>query len=495
MLRYARNPMSVLIFMSVKLNQKSLAAQRFRDIAKGFSVIYNTKVVNESTIFTSIIQERIAKVLFIYINEISLSSRDFRECLLTCITTKAPIILLIEGHLSKDFIFNCFPYITQRRFQKLVALFNNGIYLHPNIDLLTLMNNKIKSVGNEEETRNITHKSRNNTHETRNNTYENKPVFSDTRLKSESKSVNYSHRLQLFQKSTLKKSAQPLLSYNMLSGKRSHNKSSTSDKKSQAQRPHSFTISHTITNASEWSSTNLPAIESVLQPCRASEDERPTEIKLVGRKIKYFPKNSNQNNPKIIKSEQKTSNKSCPVIEISDEDSVFYDLRMNDNSDKPGGERKNSLTISPIHVTHSSQPSNLPESERKTSFEYLAKTYAVFKPEKTSSKILHVNFPADISKLQRDSDVSFRKSSTSSRRESYLGASLQSSSDEMNLEFVYDCFSFGETPIQSPKRNNSLIYQKPLPVFPSEICFPPLVPFPCESIQVRRPSIFDVIIN
>ena len=494
MLRYARNSMSVLIFMSVKVNQKSLVAQRFRNIAKDFSVIYNTSVVNEGTIFASIIQDRIAKVLFIYINEIILSSREFRECLLTCITTKASIILLTEGHLSKDFIFNCFPYITQRRFQKLVTLFNDGIYLHPNIDLLKLMNNKIKSV-KEEKTRNSTQKMRNNTHEARSNTYENKSVFADTRLKSESKSVNYSYRLQVFQKTTLKKSAQPLPSYNLLSGKRRHNKSSTADKTIQAQRPRSFTTSHTITSASEWSSTKLPAIESVSQPCSATEDEGLTEIKLVGRKINYFPKNSNQSNPKIINSEQRTSNKSCPVIEISDEDAAFYDLRMNDNSDKPWGERKNSLAVSPVYVTHSAQPSNLPESKRKTSFEYLAKTYAVFKPEKTSSKILYVNFPADISKLQRDSDVSFEKSSTSSRRESYLGASLQSSGDEMNLEFVYDRFSFGESPIQSPKRNNSLIYQKPLPVFPSEICFPPLVSFPCESIQVRTSSIFDVIIN
>ena len=494
MFRYARNRTLVLIFMSVKLNQKSLVAQRFRDIAKGFSVIYNTRVVNEGTIFATIIQERKANVLFIYINEISLSSRDFRECLLTCITTKAPIILIIDGHLSKDIIFSFFPYTTQRRFQKLVTLFNNGIYLHPNIDLLTLMNNKIKRV-KEEETRNSTHKTHNNTHETRNNTYENKSVFSDTRMKSESKSVNYSYRLQVFQKTTFKKSAQPLLSYNMLSGKERHNKSSISNKRIQAPRPHSFTTSHTIASASELSSTKLPSIECVSQPCSATEDEGPTEIKLVGRKIKYFPKNNNQSNPKTIKSEQRISNKSCPVIEISDEDPVFYDLRITDNSDKPWGGRKNSLTVSPYYVTHSAQPSNLCEPKRKTSFEYLAKTYAVFKPEKTSSKILYVNFPADISELQRDSDVSFQKSSTSSRRESYLGASLHSSGDEMNLEFVYDRFSFGETPIQSPKRNNSLIYQKPLPVFPSEICFPPLVSFPCESIQVRRPSIFDVIIN
>ena len=109
MLRYARNPTSVLIFMSVKLNQKSLVAQPFRDIAKGFSVIYNTRVVKEGTIFANIIQERIAKALFIYINEISLSSRKFHECLLTCITTKAAIILLTEGHLSIHIIFIFFP--------------------------------------------------------------------------------------------------------------------------------------------------------------------------------------------------------------------------------------------------------------------------------------------------------------------------------------------------------------------------------------------------
>ena len=193
--------------MSVKLNQKSLVAQRFRDIAKGFSVIYNTRVVNEGTIFATIIQERKTNVLFIYINEISLSSRDFRECLLTCITTKAPIILIIDGHLSKDIIFSFFPCITQRRFQKLVTLFNNGIYLHPNIDLLTLMNNKIKSE-KEVETRNSTHKTCNNIHKTRNNTYENKSVFADARMKSESKSVN---RFHVCQKTALKKSAQPLL--------------------------------------------------------------------------------------------------------------------------------------------------------------------------------------------------------------------------------------------------------------------------------------------
>ena len=109
MLRYARNPISVLIFMSVKLNQKSLVAEPFRDIAKGFSVIYNKRVVNEGTIFATIIHERIAKVLFIYINEISLSSREFHECLLTCITTKASIILLTEGHLNKHIIFIFFP--------------------------------------------------------------------------------------------------------------------------------------------------------------------------------------------------------------------------------------------------------------------------------------------------------------------------------------------------------------------------------------------------
>ena len=84
------------------------------------------------------------------------------------------------------------------------------MYLHPNIDLLTLMNNKTESE-KEEERRNSTHKTCNNIHETRNNTYENKSVFADTRMKSESKSVNHSYRLHVCQKTTFKKSAQPLL--------------------------------------------------------------------------------------------------------------------------------------------------------------------------------------------------------------------------------------------------------------------------------------------
>ena len=81
------------------------------------------------------------------------------------------------------------------------------MYLHPNIDLLTLMNNKIKSE-KEVRTRNSTHKTCNNIHETCNNTYENKSVFADARMKSESKSVNHFH---VCQKTTFKKSAQPLL--------------------------------------------------------------------------------------------------------------------------------------------------------------------------------------------------------------------------------------------------------------------------------------------
>ena len=183
----------------------------------------------------------------------------------------------------------------------------------------------------------------------------------------------------------------------MLSGKERHNKSSISNKKIQAPRPHSFTTS-----------TKLPATECVSQSCGAAEDEEPTEIKLVGRKRKCFPKNNNHSNPKMMKSKQRIFNKSCPVIETSDEDTVSYDLRMTDNSVEPWGEKKSSLIVSPIYVTHSAQPWNLCESKRKTFFEYLAKTYAVFKPEKTSSKILYVNFPAVISELQRDSYVIFQ---------------------------------------------------------------------------------------
>ena len=101
----------------------------------------------------------------------------------------------------------------------------------------------------------------------------------------------------------------------MLSGKERHNKSSISNKAIQAPRPHSFTTSHTITSASGWSSIKLPATECASQPCGAAEDEGPTEIKLVGRKRKCFPKNNNHSNPKIIKSKQRIFSKSCAVIE------------------------------------------------------------------------------------------------------------------------------------------------------------------------------------
>uniref|UniRef100_A0A7M5UKZ9 Uncharacterized protein n=1 Tax=Clytia hemisphaerica TaxID=252671 RepID=A0A7M5UKZ9_9CNID len=189
----------------------------------------------------------------------------------------------------------------------------------------------------------------------------------------------------------------------------------------------------------------------------------------------------------------------CPIIEISQDDD------SDDIPDTPDAitEKQDRLPWTITTTTTLDDPGanrdefNLEiegDCERRLSFDYVSKTYIVFDPKK--KKTLHVNFPNGCSILRRESlhDI---LSNVSSRRNSFLWSnSASSSTDEINLESKFDSVNILDSPIPSPTmRRSNVIYQNPLPVYPDEICFPPVEKFPCDTLQMRRPSVFDVLLH
>ena len=186
------------------------------------------------------------------------------------------------------------------------------------------------------------------------------------------------------------------------------------------------------------------------------ENNIPKGIK---KKTKLKPKYSNSN-PSIHAASVKHN---CPIIEISSEsEHTGKDVLIVPE-----------LKLSELSVSVSGKPL---DTMKRFSFDYISKRYLVYDPSKRKDEVTTcIDFPIILSRENSE---------------------LTSSIEDYNLELlcIEDPFLVIESPIPSPIFiKDNLKYRNPLPVFPEQKYFPPVGLFPCDDLQIRRPSLFDVL--
>jgi len=428
------------------------------------SLLYKIRIENEVTIYSAITHELANKIMIVYINDASLQYSPFRECILTCMAARLSVILLLDLELTTDQILCFFPYISQRRYEKLKSCLVDGLYVIDQNDTLNMINDKIKS-------------------------------FSELSRKASFTEVN---KISLMPRSVglqscLQNKKLPLIkpfkkckifSYNVL-------ENSSLKLQSKEKRPKSVQYEISTEELTNSKITELPLVDTDMNE-NATSSSSNIEILLnqfKGKEIKFRETVERESEIETITRKELPSVSICPTIEISDEDENMVEINE-DSQNLPWGERRVSL-----NVVENYEMSKFDSSKKRHSFDYVKRTYLVYDPDKKKgNKLLYIDFPAGSNNMsRRDSDCSAIGSTSSTRRNSILVTSLNNSNDDINLEFAYDCGL--ESPIPSPHATKQMVYQNPLPIFPDEFCFPPLGLFPCDSLQKRRPSVFDVLLN
>ena len=451
--KYGRNA-KLILFLLAESTKRQSHISRLLDIMHGLTTIYNVRLVNEKSLYATYIQESCEKLVIILFNEDGLGNRQFRECLRTSLAAKLNIIGVLDEGVTRERVLGFFSFNNKRK-QMLEEIITSAFCFEkdslfkatPLVDRIQQLCRPVSSrISDRPRLPKITEPN----------------VSLEACLKSKKVVLKPMYRAParpLFSCTLTRKTELPILKA----------------QKSSTGQIRSFPRMKNGQNAS----VTYPRIEI--------SQGLPTQV------IK-----KRTNSTTSVRSKTPVKQLTCPIIEISQDD----DLK--DMPDTPDviTETQDRLPWTITTTTKDDSKTKRDdfileigdEYERRLSFDYVSKTYVVFDPKK--KKTLHVNFPNGCSMLKRESlhDV---LSNVSSRRNSFLWSnSASSSTDEINLECVFDSVNILDSPIPSPTmRRSNVIYQNPLPVYPDEICFPPVEKFPCDTLQMRRPSVFDVLLH
>lgn len=461
MLRLLHQPKTLIILSSQRTRKNTYLHELTNNY---LSLLYKIRIENEVTIYSAITHEPSNKIMIVYINDASLQYSPFRDCILTCMAARLSVILLLDLELTTDQILCFFPYISQRRYEKLKSCLVDGLYVIDQNDTLNMINDKIKSFSE----------------------LSRKASFTDVnKISLMPRSIGLQSCLQNKKLPLIKPFKKcKIFSYNVL-------ENSSVKLQSKEKRPKS--VRYAISTAERTNSkiTELPLVDIDMNENITSSSSN-IEILLnqfKGREIKFKEAGERKYEIETITIKELPSMSICPTIEISDEDKNMVEINE-DSQNLLWRERR-----VPLNVVENYEVSKFNSSKKRHSLDYVKRKYLVYDPdEKKENKLFYIDYPGGSNNTQRrHSDSSAIESTSSTRRNSIVVTSLNNSYDDINLEFADDCCL--ESPIPSPLATKQRVYQNPLPIFPDEVCFPPLGLFPCDLLQKRRPSVFDVLLN
>jgi len=460
--KFGRNS-KLIMFLVAEYTEKQSRIIRLFDIIHGLTTLYNVRLTNEKTLYTSYIQESYEKLIVILFNQVGLDNRTFRECVRTLLAAKLDVIGILDESMTKERVLSSFSFNNKRK-QLLEDIVTKSISFEkdklfraaPLVERIqsacchpAILNNSTRTSSSRSRTQ-----------------MGNEPLPDLLAcLKS--------------QKVVLKK---PVL--RVQPRKASPFCSSVATHSSIKFPPFAIGIKQKPCSTKHHSnkSTETPKNGKVQIPLLKFSSSSPKHTGTTKR-ITLSTASQQQkepHSPVVIKSRKFT----YPTIEISQEGS---------NTEPKTPEHQDNMPWScsskgqDVDFGTSTKNNDL---DRRSSFDYIAKTYFVCDP--TSKKTFYVNFPTGIGKLKRDSiSEILRRSSLI-----YNSSRVNSPSDEINLDYVIDSGNFLESPIPSPVvKTRNFIYPNPLPAFSDAICFPPLEKLPSDMLQLRRPSLFDVLLH
>ena len=537
--KYGKNA-KLLLFFIAETTRRQPHINRLFDIMHGLTTIYNVRLVNETNLYSAFIQKPCEKLLVILFNEDGLGNREFRECVRTSLAARMNIIGILDEGMSKERALSFF-FLNSKRKQMLEDIITNSVCFEkdtlfratPLVDriqalcrpissrLADRLSNKLPRIVETESSVNL-----------------------EACLKLKKVVLRPMIRSQQQQRSQFIS-----CTLNNDSSNSSHTSNSNNTNSSNQQQKTQFpplTTSKesyqesTVKSSSSSSSSSAKTISKTALISGRINHAQP-RLRFTTRDpqkqiCRFFPTvtipsntntSSSNSNRTIVKKQDQSSTPppvmkapvetklSCPTIEISleveeEDDDATSDFperiteghnrlpwtittkkqHLEDNNTS-NNNNNNGMTDGFPNLTDQTKG----DVPRRFSFDYIAKTYVVFDPQR--NKTLHVNFPYGADVLKRDSLSDIINSAVTSRRNSLMiSNSVSSSMDEINLESAADSVNIFDSPIPSPiLRRRNIIYQDPLPAFPDEICFPPLERFPCETFQKRRPSVFDVLLT
>ncbi|XP_065665090.1 uncharacterized protein LOC136086711 [Hydra vulgaris] len=411
---------------------------------KDLSAYCNTWFTNEKSIYSDLARCGTECAILVYLNEKSLINTRFRQLFTTLVGTNLKIIIVKNTEPSKDVIISYFPYVAKLRLKKIMNLVNEAIIVNSQNALLSIIIRLQQLV-------------------------ESLILMPVPGYKGKKKSFFFYKDNNFF---------------------------SLRDK--QVNNPCICTCNpvkeaRVTTNKNNYSG--------------------PFAVKKPINEKKYL---------KTAKKVQNISNKKpliCPTIKISTSDinyklqraslaDEFESMKTSTESESPNMKHLDNIGNSSgqvekmLSADHPDMRSihHIPlikefflekdAANNEKSCQQLPKTYVLFDPCSNSKNLLYVNIP-HVDNLHLN-DVDHRRSRETSPRSSMLFNSM-SSEDFNNIDTAYDCVNLFESPIPTPDIKIKSIYRKPIPSFSQEMCFPPVGLFPCEILQVKRPSIFDCL--
>lgn len=438
------NAKTLILFVSER-SKRDEALNQLHKCIYCLTTLYNVKVANEKNLYSIYMSEPFKKVAFIYFEESGLRNKQFCECIRTSIVAKVNIVGILSEKMTKTRALSFFFSMNANRKQRLEGILDKGIQLHPdNLVSAKMLVEKIPESAGQLDTK-MTRITTN--------------IFHATNKDLEECLL---HRKLVLEPPRVKQKAL-IFSYNHTNCNTQHN---TPDKG----------------QLRAVSETSKSLSKKLIQKTQISRPYSTSDTKSL--KYKSFSKFSEGKPPEI--NEKQTNNQLYPSIKINNEEITAISKASTDLP-RP---TENTMTAVPHKVEERNN-----NEERKFSFDYIPKMYMVYNPG-YSKNMLCVNFPSGMNQLRRNSnESSVLPPIHSTRRTSLMLAtmSITSSFDDLNLDSAPEPFLF-ESPIPSPnQKRKEQMYQEPLPVYPDEICFPPVPGFPCEALQQRRPSVFDVL--
>ena len=439
MSKLLRNQLTLLTLVSEDCQYDS-DLEKLLIAAKDLSAFCNTWFTNEKNVYRDLARSGTDCAILVFINEKSLINTQFRRLFTMLVGTNLRIVILKYSELNNDIVLSYFPYVAKQRLKKIMSLVNKAVIVNSQNFLLSIINrlqHLIKSCV---------------------------IVRPSTEHKTGKKSIlTYEDDLVL---QRAKQAVQPcIFSYNPVT-KKNH-----SMKKSLTTTSSPFVIKKPINEKVQkrYFTNKKPLICPTI---KISSSDINDKLQRPSSSDGFIE--SSKNSADFSYSNLRHLNKvGSPVMQLEETLSVDHpDMRS-------------------FHHIPLIKEYFLEKENSNGKHQHVPKTYVLFDPLANSKNLLYVNIP-HIDNLSLNDVEHHRRARHTSPRSSMLFNSM-SSDDFNNIETAYDCVNLFESPIPTPDIKIKSIYHKPIPSFSQEMCFPPVGLFPCETLQSKRPSIFDVL--
>ena len=433
-----------IIFLVADRTVQDVHYKTFMESVTGMSILYRTYIANERSLHQAISSQPLEKIIVVLVDEVGLQNRQFRQSFITCVAAKLNLVVFLDNRLTKERVLGFFAFVPGRRYEKLEKVLNEVVMFDAAELILKKAVIKIREID------------RSKPNQVRFHTTNKRKVSKKPAIDKRLTQCLVQHKSVLIEYPWRYKNRH-FYSYNL-------NTSSRTSTIQCANISKPMGSSYTSNIFSSQYSSSAPHLQTGIR--RKQPQRSLPQVKCKTSDESASPRKSNKETVINVN----------PIIEI--------------RTDKYSGITENSKNMPWMECESNSVFNDIPcvarLKKRNCSFDYISKTYVVCDPtiKKSGNNLLYVNFPHGLSLLRQDNDAArFILDSSSS----------YAPSEDHNLEMVDDTLLTSESPLPSPTTPKS-IYLDPLPAFSDDICFPPVGLFPCDSLQIRRPSVFDVLL-